>query len=122
MTQPNAGVTDAEKCRLLAEFENDGCDVCGVLFAAHRAAHEFGVSDYCCDLNATMRAARKLPKGIIFEMTWGIEPLGSADEERWIVEIIKRNGDLLVHISHADPARAAFEALAAYLEQANDPA
>lgn len=111
MTQPNAGVTDAEKCRRIAEFEE---------LIPNERAYKGALApsqDYPHGLNATMRAARKLPKGIIFEMTWGIEPLGSTDEERWIVEIIKRNGEVLVHISHADPARAAFEALAAYLEK-----
>jgi hypothetical protein len=96
-------MSDEEKCKLIREFE-------GIY------PNDILKSDYPHDLNATMRAARRLPEGIIFTMTWGIELY--LDDPCWIVEITNRNGELWVHESNADPAHAAFECISAYLANA----
>ena len=83
--------TDAEKCRLIAAFE--GFDPIK------------GPPDYWRNLNATMRAARKLPDD--YELIVGCG--GSAD-------VYRKSNIFVSQFVRDDPARAAFEALSAYLE------
>ena len=64
--------------------------------------------DYPHDLNATMRAARKLPKP--YQLT--VFSDGTAGVYK---EGIYAEDDFVERKSEGDPARAAFEVLAAYL-------
>lgn len=94
--------TVEEKCKMIAEWE-------GLEHVHHGTFH---APDYAHDLNATMRAARRLPLGaVVFELSLGIN-----EDEVCMAEITTRAGELVVHEESTDPARAAFECLAAYLE------
>jgi hypothetical protein len=93
--------TDAEKCRLIAEFE-------GIY------PNDILTSDYPHDLNATMRAARRLQRPMILVVTSeGRAAIVNANEQFDVrsIKSIKVDGD---------PARAAFEALSQYLETAKE--
>jgi len=110
-------MTDEEKCRLIAEFEGythtyfkDGitirysarCVDCGF---PHEPGHCGELPDYPHDLNATMRAARKLNRLALI-----VDSTGDAFLQN-------SKGDVTTGLQSylTDPARAAFEALAAYL-------
>lgn len=85
--------SDAEKCRLIATFEQfDGDD---------------DPPHYEWDLIATMRAARKLPDEISLVVdskgcVWLVDGMGSISSTQTIIN---------------DPARAAFDCLSAYLKE-----
>lgn len=104
MTQPNARVTDAEKCKLIAE-RLEG-------WHAHGGAIDDGpYPEYMRFLDATMRAARNLPQFYRFEIEIVIEGANS-----WAAICDDQGKTVASHWDNsADPARAAFEALAAYL-------
>jgi hypothetical protein len=87
---------DRQKCRLIARFE-------GLPTADIKSGDV--TRDYPVDLRATMRAARKLPAD--YELIVGSG--GSAD-------VYRKSNIFVSQFVKADPARAAFEALSAYLE------
>ena len=102
------------KCRVIAEFEGFNTEAghpfkvrfgfpadC-VKCSLSRTQHE--IPDYPHDLNATMRAARRLPSNRTFEsVTYrGNTTVYIKDDD---------TADLYAKASNADPARAAFECL-----------
>ena len=98
-------MTDAKKCRMIAEFE--GLAVVGSgpperLEYVDNGRHP--LPDYPHDLNATMRAARKLDRLALI-----VDSTGNA----FIQNDMAERGCLQFYPT--DSARAAFEALAAYL-------
>jgi hypothetical protein len=99
-------MTDTEKCRMIATFEGIKMGEiflpCSTAFYKPVQLDKYGntLPDYPHDLNATMRAARKLLPQVSFFVT-AAGQAGFADIGRCKYD--------------DDPARAAFEALAAYL-------
>ena len=115
-------MTDSEKCRMIAEFEGwHRVLKFGVFLWEHPTDESLysAPPDYEKSLDATMRAARRLPEGICLELLLRSD-MGCN------VTIMKINGlvdaEHLTMSSNPDPARAAFEALAAYLEKTITPA
>lgn len=106
--------TVEEKCRLIATFEGAECEYCHSLISGHpnKVCNSFDAPDYPHSVDATMRAARRLhPRRAL-----RVDSMGGA-------QVIGLKG--LCTFSEepyceptADPARAAFEALAAYLANA----
>jgi hypothetical protein len=93
-------MTDADRCKLIAEFE-------GIY------PNDILTSDYPHDLNATMRAARKLPKFIYLEVSSSgradIKDIASGPNKSELIERAFSTHPI-------DCARAAFFALSAYIE------
>ena len=86
-------MTDNDRCKLIAEFEGDP-----------NASHGGTICDYAHDLNATMRAARKLRNHLLIVCGNGVAYIsGDGSQQVGCLD---------------DPARAAFLALSSYLENA----
>lgn len=90
---------DAAKCRLIAKFEMPEME--------WEHPDPKYLPDYPHDLNATMRAARRLPSPLMLV----VNSVGGAHIAYGLTEVMKFSAGV-----KGDPARAAFEALAAYLE------
>lgn len=95
-------MNDQEKCRLIAEFEGFGTGDFEVAFNAK--------CDYTHDLNATMRAARKLPHHLDFSIA-----LRRGGADAIISDLTPMNRVILARSQDETAARAAFEALVAWL-------
>jgi hypothetical protein len=93
-------MTDAEKCRMIAEFE---------FFNPKLPSEGYPVADYPHDLNATMRAARKLPR--MFRLEIAVE-----QSKSWAT-LTNEEGRTIAYerTIDGDPARAAFKALSSWL-------
>jgi hypothetical protein len=106
-------MTDADRCKLIAEFEglpflNPYADY--PTTAAATPNGPFVTINYPHDLNATMRAARKLPEGNLLVLI-----CGKVQSESYIT-IANGLGSGPVVIN-TNPARAAFLALTGYLAE-----
>ncbi len=89
---------DADKCQMMAEWEGlCGCPQLGKITASLPCyVHDHNkYPDYPHDLNATMRAARKMPE----------------NDRVVIIDALEHD----LYLNEGDPARAAFEALSAWL-------
>lgn len=111
----NVGViTDEERCRLIAEFE--GHDFGGVPFCAVCGIRG-GIPHYAHDLNATMRAARRLPEPTIFALH-----LGLGKQRKTRAEVFSKFGAKVISESEIDdPARAAFLCLSDWIAAQGRP-
>jgi hypothetical protein len=104
-------MTDAEKCKMIAEFE-------GVSTERYERLHGdiYSPWDYPRDLNATMRAARKLPQGtkLIARSTFtaSVERGGGKDRQ-----VLASCDAAQLSAEHCTTARAAFEALSTWLAE-----
>lgn len=116
--------TDAEKCKLIAEFEGMYNLACGgprrgephyerVCEHGQVMQHGIAIPGYPHDLNATMRAAQRLPS---------LTALDLRVNSVIILACIRRqtaNGETTAQVTSTDasPARAAFLCIAEYLER-----
>lgn len=97
--------TDAEKCRLIAEFEMGRAIPDNAILDTSRGTPHA----YPHDLNATMRAARRLPSNVRMQ----VDQTGGA----LIYTTGEEGGEQIGADVPGDPARAAFLALSGYLER-----
>jgi len=111
-------ISDADKCRVIAEWE--GLALIRVVAGRKtvRWAFENGkpLPDYANDLNATMQAAQKLPGNFRFHVhLFKTKAQAVVDGIPGYAWHIIRKGDPVFTADADTPARAAFEALYSYI-------